>query len=274
MATTRKRWRWLKIVILTPACLVLVIGVCFWLWGEDRVNLGGTTYAIDAARILADLEKGQSDVFVRPAASDIYPEETETPVMWDEMDYLRVAQAAQERAWDDADYLRVSQVAQASIRESPLGTWRLTSMMFGFDCEYFDRGFQAAWLHYFQNVRTSRLFGARLESEVVVYPSEGRVFVNKNLYIPRLGTWKEIDLMAMETAAEDALAIAEEAGGREIRLGVRNACDGVVRFAPDLQAEHWMVEYYRRSEDLISPKTLATFFVSSRTGAVERVGKP
>lgn len=162
-------------------------------------------YKIDPQTILPSLERGNINVFFPASTSSEVPME-ERPVLWNQSEYLKIAEAFSRFAWKES-----------------LQGWSVYGADFHAMCQDLN-GFNGADLMYFK----SAFAGGRILYAVrgiEISPLSGRVTGGwgTNYPHPILG-WKGTDLSKVAVDAEDAVKIAEAHGGTAIRTSVLNQC--------------------------------------------------
>lgn len=184
-------------------------------------------YSINPETLLEALSHGGADVFTMMIAT---PEgelsESAAIVRWRQEDYFLIAQAIHEQSW-----------------EEPLGKYDIYRMQFSVNCSDVERGvFSNARFYSFKVVQTEGEEETRIEHWIGIWPAENLVYTTEVMYQPNVNNKLPIELSRYKITAEQALRIAEENGGKEIRLTVGNACQ-IDALAPGPNGKGWRVLY-------------------------------
>jgi len=200
-------------------------------------------YKIDPKTILTSLENGNTNVF-EPLLK--YPNKvekiTDVSISWTQADYLRIFLAFSKLVWDNSMDSKV---------------WRIYDVNFSAEC--FDEvcNFDDAQIVYFKiaaNSYTTRI--------MQIQPSLGLVRWGDETSYPLVRQWEGVELTTARITAEDALKIAEENGGREIRLKASNKCIVAVS-SPGSNNKNWHVRY------IFQDPPIYEFFIDFETGRYE-----
>lgn len=191
------------------------------------------TYTINPETILTSLDQGKTDIFLPALKSPIYDD---VPILW----------APGSFPWGQEDYLKIANSLHQFVWKESLEDWYLYSADFGIlQCRDISRidsadfGFyqrQGNWYYIVHNMAIGLGYG-------YVYAG------NDNGYYK--GKWKDIDLdKVVVNSANKALQLAEQNGGQEARLAVKDdpECHISIFFAPFVldQADWgWRVIYKR-----------------------------
>lgn len=227
--------------------LLSIISSCAVFEPETKVTEETKFYAINRNTILDELSHDPAEIFT---PQDRSPFETSPtlgpPVQWTETDYFHIAGALHELIW----------------RES-LATWKLHVIDYTIDCAYLDNGPQYAYLKYFKIAQIRNQDSSLLISTLIIEPRRNSVIGGKTEYYPYRNPRQEIDLAQLKISAEDALQIAEKAGGKAIRTRVANECDVSIILNPDsFYYEGWQVDYSPNTSDDL----LASYYIDPITG--------
>jgi hypothetical protein len=219
---------------------------------EDKTNNFNQLYSIDPASLLGDIAQGKIDVFIPIDEERPWPDpDQQIPVPWLQEDYLDIANALFEFTWSDT-----------------LEGWQLFTVFFNSDCKQYDFGFQSGIFYFFKNVEINgNKF--RIERLVNIDPRNKTVSLAENRYSPRLADWTSMPLNQDLLSAEEALQKAENAGGKEKRLSVGNACYISLTFHHDRgwwNNKLWWDVGYSQTDDEGRLTTLLTVDVDPYTG--------
>lgn len=222
------------VAAITIGCILLSIS---WLWYLERYegvtdspntfsDFGDKHYfAIDPETILADLDRGEVDVFTSEVATPENPIFGKT-IEWLQADYLKIASALNQFVWNET-----------------LENWSLYYMHFKTACHDDIKGFGVAEIAYFKTVP----YGALQENYTVrafqISPQSGYVVSSGGAIFPKplFDKWKSVNLSKLGISAEDALKIAEENGAPAARLSVQDQCTISVRLFGN---DNWKVFIY------------------------------
>lgn len=217
---------------------------------ENRLPVGiqdfrdRSFYRIDPATILDSMNVGETDAFIPQESAP--QTSAQNTISWQQEDFINLARA-------------LNQVVSAE----QLSGWRLYSMHFSTPCRDNLTGFAEADFYYFKTTfrengkirySTQNIFIAP-EYEQVIWAG------GANFPHPLIG-WDYIRLRRIQVTAENALAIAEENGGRETRQLVDNNCRIHVRLAGD---QTWQIFIYQND----TGSSLFKISVNTESGAIE-----
>lgn len=249
------------LAIPLPISLFLICVACFGILAllesvsdrrEDKTNNFNQLYSIEPASLLDDIAQGKIDVFIPIDEEPPWPApDQQIPVPWTQEDYLHIANALFEVIWNDT-----------------LDGWQLYAAFFNLDCTQHDIGFQSGIFIFFKNVEINGN-KSRIERIVNIDPRDKTVDVAENRYFPRLADWTSMPLNENLLSAEEALQRAENAGGKEKRLSVMNACYISLTFHHDYgwwNRKLWWVVGYSQIGDNGHPTRLFTVDISPYTG--------
>lgn len=190
-------------------------------------------YQIDPSTILADLKSGKNDVFhllenEPDSFKDIYPSGT---FSWSQEDYLTIAKA---------HHLYLT-------GESMEDEWKIFSsgILTILRCQDDMKGFD--WAHIIFYKETAESFPV---TYLDIRPLEGLIDSSYLEYErrPLAMGFSKADTFEGNITADDALQIAEDAGGRKMRQKLSNdGCDVRVTYFED---ESWRVGYSWDTDDL------------------------
>lgn len=186
-------------------------------------------FGIDPGTILSSLEKGMSDVFLPDSRllDDRYsgPITYNKPVVWSQADNLKIVSALNTYVWKDT-----------------LNDWKLFRMIFNVVCQDNINGLPGGIFTYFATTFDK---GKIIDTwrEVEIDPEYSLVAWGGGAKFPHpiLGR-KDIDLSRLKVTAEEAIRIAEENGGRNIRLKAKNQCSIHLTLLPEVY-KGWQVTY-------------------------------
>lgn len=189
-------------------------------------------YKMNPETIMSALDRGETDVFLPEPATPEAPV-IEGPIKWHQSDYLRIAIALRQFVWKDN-----------------IDSWNLYFAQFEANCEDNATGFRLADLYYYKTV----FINGKIEyaaRELLIAPEYGDVSVGAGMNFPHpLLGWKSLNLGTLKLAADDALRVAEQNGGKEFRLDAKNNCRIHVGINPNVDAADWHVVYSSNDSSL------------------------
>jgi len=209
-------------------------------------------FQFDAQTIFISLEQGKTEALV-PFIRDNTEPFTPTPgVSWMPTEFLQVANALSERVWGEP---------------LDLNTWYVRDMSFlGRSCRPELDRFNRFLIIYYQKNKPVASFSRYTARYIRIEPSIGLAewagdgdFDTLSLF-----AWKEIEFAKFNISVSDAIQIAEENGGKEMRENMNNECaiSAYIRENPRrFYAYDWYVEYYDRNKPF-------SIFVNPFTGDV------
>jgi hypothetical protein len=164
-------------------------------------------YKIDPERILTSLDSGEKKVFAPEATSPDDPI-FEKYFSWRQSDFTKITTALHEFVWDEG-----------------LDGWKLYYMDFSTPCHDNLSGFELSEFYFFKTIFHKNGQISYAGRGFLVTPQYGDVEWGSgpNYPHPILG-WKSVNINKVKITAEEALAIAEQNGGKEARLLSNNQC--------------------------------------------------
>jgi hypothetical protein len=228
-----------KKVSLTLIILVLLFGVfsCDVFPKEEKIVGDTQIYTYDPLTVLEKIKRKDKDILI-PFPDDkeleLPPEEERIPIEWSQADYFLFL-----------DYIFTS------IWEDTRANWQFSDMSFSTSCNRL-HGFDGADFQFYKNIKIENKQGeSRLVRRVGFNARMKVVFVTKEEYYPRPGSWDMINSDKIEITAEKALEIADSQGGKEKRSSVDNRCSIYISFSPLYTEFGWLVKYEPFSLDQV-----------------------
>jgi len=218
---TRKIW-------ITSLTIVLLISVsCQRLSFRNEEVIRGeeSYYLIDPNTILADIEEGKTAVFSSQTVTPQAPlSQSLSVVRWTQEDYLNIVQALYESIWNEST-----------------DDWKLRYAWFSMKCDNVNDGPQFAHFIFYKVVRAQK--ETRVERQIYIDPSNNAVGWVEIKYSPDLLQLVPIKLPEYKVTVSDALRIAEDNGGEEIRIRAGNDC----KVSGELinTSDNWRVSYVK-----------------------------
>lgn len=201
-------------------------------------------YQIDPATILDSIDSGETEIFIpQPSASQASAQNT---ISWQQDDFINLARA-------------LNQV----VSQEPLSGWRLYSMHFSTPCRDNLTGFAEADFYYFKTAFRENGKIRYTTQNIFISPEYEQVTWARGGNFPHsLIAWDYVRLRQIQITAEDALAIAEENGGRETRQLVDNNCRIHVSLAGD---RIWQILIYQND----TGSSLLRMVIDPESGSIE-----
>ena len=204
-----------------------------------------TVYQIDTASILTSLAEGETNLF---AAQETAPQ-TSTALL---------------SSWRQSDFIDVARALNQVASQEPLSGWRLYSMHFSTPCKDDLSGFTEADFYYFKTTFRENGKIRYTTQNIFISPEYEQVIWSGGATFPRpLIGWDYVRLRRIQITAEDALAIAEENGGRETRQLVDNNCRIHVRLAGGDRT--WQILIYQND----TGSSLFRMMIDTESGNIE-----
>lgn len=236
-----KKRKWLIYILLVgllcASCLILFVWTDPNEYSKNRpLNPGDDypayfdSYQIDPANILSDLRSGRKDVFT---PSDFNSSEDGLKKMLHPFGTFR---------WSQEDYLDIAKAHHLYLTgETFENDWKFYSYGgFSFErCRDPMQGFDSADIIFYKKNPD----GSFPVTYMIIYPLRAWIESTYTQYEPRWGDkdFSEADVMNGKITADQALLIAEAAGGEAKRQELSNdGCKMNVRYYAD---EYWRVSY-------------------------------
>lgn len=232
------------IIFLALAVLAVLLGqAVVYLFGDD-LNVSPAHfsaypdsgyYEIDPTTILDRLNHGETNVFV-PFFGDWDREEPYYDVItWTQADYLKIANALSLETWKEPLDLK---------------NWDVIIIDLEQDCDVNPHGFHTFSMTYYKSMGIKNWERQYTTRHIEVYSWKGIVRWGRNASFstPLILGWDGFDLTQFKITADDALPIAEENGGLDVRQSVDNACRILLtanQLSPLPHAVNWLVDYDR-----------------------------
>jgi hypothetical protein len=193
---------------------------------ESTVSQEIKYYKIDPGTILSKLDQGNTDVFtLLKATPQVLPTTSPDLISLKQEDYYRVAQAFSRKYWQE-----------------PINESNLYVISFQMDCSDATRGiFTEAGFESFYIVGEGEE-ETRIEYSITIRPKIGILEAIRKEYRPNVYSWYSMGYENYIITAEEALQIAEQNGGAEKRVEIKNACYIDV-LAPGRDGKGWRVIY-------------------------------
>lgn len=246
--TVIKKRTW--VIIVFAVVIICSISGVSWLYNlfvyEKQIDSYELSYSINSDTILDELRNGNTDVFTirENETSEVKYEYIE----WEPEDYLLVAEAALEIAWRE-----------------PADRWQIKDITYVWDCKNLTRGPQWAFIDYVKIVKIHER-ESKFLSYIYLYPLSDEVVVWKEEWYPKIKKTITVDPNSLEITPDDALNIAEGAGGYETRELAENECTIDVSLTKSMKS--WMVYYDVLGINGII-ETTRTFYIDAKSGEIK-----
>ena len=218
---TKKIW----ITVLTIVLLISSSCQLLSFRNEEVIRGEESYYLIDPNTILADIEEGKTDIFSSQFVTPQAPlSQSVSVVQWTQEDYLNIVQALYKSIWNES-----------------INDWKLRYAWFSMKCDNVDDGPQFAHFIFYKVVQDPQ--ETRVERQIYVDPSNNAVGWVEVKYSPNLLQLHPIEIPKYKVTMSDALRIAEENGGQEIRIQADNEC----KVSEELinSSDNWRVSYVK-----------------------------
>jgi hypothetical protein len=192
---------------------------------EEAIRGEESYYLIDPNTILADIEQGKAGVFSSQTVTPQAPlSQSLSVVRWTQEDYLNIVQALYKSIWNEST-----------------DNWKLRYAWFSMKCDNVDDGPQFAHFIFYKVVQAQQ--ETRVERQIYIDPSNNAVGWVEVKYFPNLLQLLPIEFPEYQVTVSDALRIAEDNGGREIRIRADNEC----KVSGELinTSDNWRVSYVK-----------------------------
>ena len=183
-------------------------------------------YSFEPASILQSIFEEEQNVFSEVNINSEPSIIESQSVLWDQSDYLQLVDAFHEYVWNES-----------------VDTWSLNYMSLSLSCNQIGKGFLSASFSYFQET-PARDEGSEIEHQIDIYPGRRLINAWEFAYESRLFRGRNVTISTAVLSANDALMIAENAGGLQERLSLNNKCEISVILAPNsVNNLEWKVLY-------------------------------
>lgn len=222
----------LKRDILNILLLIIVMSAsgCQWITLEDeqRIELDDKRYTINSTILLQSLTQGNKDVFTLRTAT---PPAT---LQWSPISV----------AWKQADLFFIAEAVHQVASGQSLDGWKLERMSFGTGCENISVGWQVGDFVFFKTEHLSDMdsrlvhfIGIDSLGNVVDYSSRQELYQS-------FGEYPSLDLTKIKISAEQALQIAESAGGSKFRINNQDNCRVAINIESAGKYKGWYIAYF------------------------------
>jgi len=216
------------LIILTQIFVISASG-CQWFTLEDeqRVELDNKTFSIYPTTLLQSLAHNNKNTFVLQTATP-----PATPY-WSSLS----------EPWKQSDYLFIAQAFHQFVSGQSLDGWGLEKMTFNTECEKVSEGLQEGGFTFFRTEHFSDNDSHLIHFIYISQWLNEVDFESAETFYHALGEYPSLDLSKIKISAEQALQIAESAGGSKFRKDWENDC--VVRMSIESAGKYrgWLISY-------------------------------
>lgn len=246
--------RLIKRNFLSILLLIIVMSVsgCQWITLEDeqRIELDDKRYTINPTTLLQSLAQGNKDVLVLRTA---------TPAATLQWSSISVP-------WKQADLFFIAESVHQVASGQSLDGWRLERMSFGTGCENISEGWQVGDFIFFKTEHLSEIdsrlvhfIGIDSLMKVADYSSRQELYQS-------FGEYPSLDLEKIRISAEQALQIAENAGGSKFRKDNQDNCRVAISIESAGKYKGWYITYFstgdhKRSFHIIVNETTGKYII-------------
>ncbi len=195
---------------------------------EKEITIKQQWYSIDSSTILESIRQGKKDVF--KLVGDSPPE------------YVLSSWSS---GWTQDDFLLIANTLHKAIWNEGLESWSLHQMDFTLNCDKVGVGFYNARFEFFK-VETTAGQESRIVHNLTIEPGLNSASIWDRVFSPKVMNWATIDLKKIEISADQAIQIAEDNGGYEVRTAVNNACSISIFLSPGaVRYKEWTITYQK-----------------------------
>lgn len=239
-----------KSYILFLFVVILATSISSCSFGQEKVEYFPTRYFLfEPETILESITQNDANLFT---PVDIMPPDNTQPITVN---------------WKQSDYIKILATLFTSVLRDNINDWQLYSISFSQRCIQYDQGFQGGNFTFFKNAKESK-YEVRIVRTINITAWNKTISISNKEYRPKLVNWSSLDLATNKITADDALKIANQAGGMDARLAVENNCNTIASFISDsLRFDGWVVRYEQYSIDnKLTGKSLLEVEIDPFTG--------
>lgn len=181
-------------------------------------------YAFDPYTVSNNIVHEKENLFTQIVGTSIIRTPNKyNPVRWTEDNYYEIARAAHKEVWDE-----------------DIDIWNLRHMLFNLDCSQILEGPQFGWF-IFTRIEKITEKEHLIEHNIYIDPIAGTIHLVEKKYSPNLIT--NIPVVSNEriVSVRDALKIAEESGGDDIRDELEDKCEIAIELFGN--SDDWRISY-------------------------------
>ncbi len=246
---TRKRSKRLIFVILLSLVLLIVCSCKFQIDERERSEqLKDIEYSFDPNTILESIRAGDTNLYVAQTptpGANLQP--PKYMVNWDQSEYAAINESVYNTVWHDNE-----------------GDWKLIAINFSLDCDEIAEGPQDGFFAYYQIIDNDINYSI-IVRRILIRPQDGVIYVTEDKTTPALPDKKFIDIENLKITGDEAIRIAEQNGGADIRSSVNDQCYILASLSLNSIHKGWNVDYYQGGI-----KTLYFLTIDPMTGKVSK----
>lgn len=176
--------------------------------------------------------------------------------------------------WKQKDYLFIAEAFHEFVRNESMDTWKLNDVVFRLECKDVSFGLQLGSFT-LSKIISDQGTPYRWVRYITIDPTENEILFTEEEYHPAgyftgMKEWPSVDLAQVKISAEEAVQIAENAGGAKSRNDAVNNCGIFETF--DVQGKNypnnWAITYSAHDEHFT---TLFEVYVDGSTGEYKLV---
>ena len=147
--------------------------------------------------------------------------------------------------WNPNDFRAIAEEINNIVWDETLNDWELQVIQFSWDCDI-DNGPQDAYFSFYRVEETANN-ALLFVSKISIVPRRRTISVSQEVFSPLNKTPERVPIPLVEESLLEALSIAENNGGVEIRENSNNLCNISITFNTHLvQSDGWTVSYMKR----------------------------
>lgn len=242
----------IRSLIIIAVLLIIPISSCSL--GREEIEHSPTRYFVfDPITLLDAIQQNTANSFV--SVADMPPDDFQSITV----------------NWKQSDYEKILADLFTNTLHDNLNDWQLSAISFSTRCELYRDGFQGGNFTFFKNAKDAT-GEFRMVRIVSITAWNKTISVSDKEYRPNLTSWSSLDLPKTKITAEQALIIAEQAGGNATRLDVENNCTIVVSLISNSpEFDGWWIRYDQYNSDgKLMRKSLLEIEVNLATGQPSR----
>jgi hypothetical protein len=224
--------------VLLALVIVIIVSYDSYLHKQEDLRLPSRLgsysetgyFKIDPATILGSLDSGDTDVFIPLLEDpDLIAPLSDVSISWTQSDFMDIARALGQLVWNDPMHLM---------------DWNIYYLFFERTCEDNPVGLSFATITYYKEIEVNgrRMYTTRL---IEIHPIYAWVRWGSGATYPQpfLRRWNSVDLSEAKITADNALRIAEDNGGKEVRLQAENKCAILISSPQNDDNQNWYLSY-------------------------------
>ncbi len=252
IARSRKMQTYSKTIValILISIFSLIISSCGLSLDEMEISerITEKDYSFDPNTILGSIQSGNTDVFMPITSTpESYQQSNSKMVNWDQSDYVAVAEAIFNYIWHDIDK-----------------GWKLQVISLDVDCVAATNGPQKAFFNFFKIIKNEKNY-SRFVRYVYIYPQNGVISVIEDKITPSISEQKFIEIDKMMITGDEAIRIAEQNGGLDIRSSEKDQCFIRSILSPNSKNTGWEVVYKN-----FQIKVLLSLKINALTGDISK----